>query len=76
LGDSNGLGLAFWAETPSGKFEEMANMKTRKMSRGDEIVYKPKLKPNEEEYYMVYVNLYNDYRNIARAYDTLYIVKN
>ena len=28
------FGLAFWTETPSGKFEELANMKTRKMSRG------------------------------------------
>ncbi len=29
--------------------------------------------PNEEGYYMVYVSLYDDYRNIARAYDTLYV---
>ena len=75
LGDSNGLGLAFWAETPSGKFEELANMKTRKMSRGDETVYKAKLKPNEEGYYTVFVSLYDDYRNISRAYDTLYVAK-
>ena len=76
LGDSNGLGLAFWAETPSGKFEELDDMKTRKMSRGDETAYKAKLKPKEDGYYTIYVNLYDDYQNIARAYDTLYIVKN
>jgi hypothetical protein len=75
LSDSNGLGLAFWAETPSGKFEELADMKTRKMSRGDETAYKAKLKPKEDGYYTVYVNLYDDYRNIARAYDTLYVAK-
>jgi hypothetical protein len=31
LGDSDGLGLAFWGQTPSGKFEELADVKTRKM---------------------------------------------
>jgi len=45
------------------------------MSGGDETVYKVKLKPNEEGYYTAYVNLYDDYRKIAWAYDTLYIVK-
>jgi len=31
-------------ETPSGKFGKLADMKTRKMSRGDETVYKAKAK--------------------------------
>ncbi|HZE79032.1 MAG TPA: hypothetical protein VE089_10840 [Nitrososphaeraceae archaeon] len=75
LSDSNGLGLAFWAETPSCKFEELADMKTRKMSRGDGRAYKAKLKPKEDGYYTVYVNLYDDYRNIGRAHDMYYIAK-
>ena len=50
LGDSNGLGLAFRAEIPSGKFEELADIKTRKMSRGNEPAYKAKLKPKEDGY--------------------------
>ena len=75
LGDSNGLGLSFWAKTPSGKFEELADMKTRKMSSGDETTYNVKLKPKQDGYYTLYVNLYDDRRNIARAYDTLYVVK-
>jgi hypothetical protein len=41
-----GLGLRL---TPSSKFEELADMKTRKMSRGDKTAYKAKLKPNEED---------------------------
>jgi hypothetical protein len=49
LGDSNGLGLGFSAEPPSSRFEELADMKTRKMSRGDKTAYKAKLKPNEED---------------------------
>jgi hypothetical protein len=45
-------------------------------NREEETIYKAKLKPKEEEYYTVYVNLYDDYRNFARPYYTLYIVKN
>ena len=41
--------IGFWAETPSSKFEELADMKTRKMSTGDETAYKAKLKPSEED---------------------------
>lgn len=73
LGDSNGLGLAFWTETPSYKYVELANMKTKKMSRGDETAYKAKLKLNEDGLYTVYVNLYDDDRNIDSAYDNLYV---
>ena len=46
------------------------------MSRGDETAYKAKAKPKEDGYYTVYVNLYDDHRNIARAFDTSYVFKN
>jgi hypothetical protein len=45
------------------------------MSRGDETAYKAKLKPKEDGYYTVYVKPYDDYRDIARAYDTLYVAE-
>jgi hypothetical protein len=48
LGESSGLELAFWTETPSGKFEQLADVKTKKMSKGDETAYKAKIKPKEE----------------------------
>jgi hypothetical protein len=44
LGDSEGLTLAFWADTPSGEYEEIADMKTRRMSKGDEASYIAKIK--------------------------------
>jgi hypothetical protein len=71
LDDSNGLGRTFWAEPPSGKFEELADMKTKKMSRGDETTYSAKLKPKEPGYHTVYVSLYDDDRLIDRTYDRL-----
>jgi hypothetical protein len=72
LGDSDRLGIAFWTDTPSGKFEELANTTTRKMSRGDETAYKAKLKPKEEGLYTVYVNLYdNNDRLIDRDFNLI-----
>ncbi|MGB8934302.1 MAG: hypothetical protein WCC17_04255 [Candidatus Nitrosopolaris sp.] len=42
LGDSDGLRLAFWTDTPSGMYEDLADIRTRKMSRGEETSYKDK----------------------------------
>jgi hypothetical protein len=51
LGDSDGLRLSFWTDTPSGVYEELADIKTRKMSRGEETSYRAKIKAKEEGYY-------------------------
>jgi hypothetical protein len=46
--DSEGLKLVFWMDTPSGKYEELTGIKTRKLSKGEEAAYKAKIKPNED----------------------------
>jgi hypothetical protein len=46
-------------------------MKTRRLSNGEEATYRTKMKPKEEGYYTVYVNLYDDYRLTDRDYDTI-----
>ena len=73
LGDSDGLRLVFWTDTPSGKYEELAEIKTRKMSKGEEGSYKAKIKPKEEGFYTVYANLYDGYRRIDREYDIIWV---
>ncbi len=75
LGDSDGLRLVFWADTPSGKYEELAEIKTKKMSRGEEASYTVKISPKEEGYYTVYVTLYNNYQRIGRDSDTFRVEK-
>ncbi|SRR5438034_1675972 len=75
LGDSFGLNLHFWADTPSGKYEELAEIKTKKLSRGEEASYTTKITPKEEGYYTVYASLYNNYRRIGRDSDTLRVEK-
>lgn len=49
LGDSNGLGLEFWIETQSGKYEEIYDIKTKKISKRDETAYKAKMNVKEED---------------------------
>jgi hypothetical protein len=50
MGDSEGLRLLFWTDTPSGKYEELADIKTQKMSKGDETSYKAKIKAKEPRF--------------------------
>ena len=75
LGDSDGLALYFWADTPSGKIEELATIKTKKLSNGEEASYTTEIISKEEGYYTVYTNLYNNYRRIGRDSDTLKVEK-
>ena len=75
LGNSDGLDLHFWADTPSGKYEELAEIKTKKLSSGEEASYITKITPKEEGYYTVYATLYNNYRRIGRNSDTIRVAK-
>jgi uncharacterized membrane protein len=75
MGNSDGLRLEFWTDTPSGKYEELAEIKTKKISRGEEASYIAKITPKEEGYYTVYANLYNNYENIGRKFETIWVEK-
>lgn len=71
--DSEGLKLVFWMDTPSGKYEELSEIKTRKLSKGEEAAYKAKVKPKEEGFYTVYANLYDDHGRIDRDHDIIWV---
>src|SRR5712692_10109005 len=73
LGNSDGLDLQFWADTPSGKHEELAEIKTKKLSHGEEASYTTKITPKEEGYYTVYASLYDNYKRIGRDSGTLWV---
>jgi hypothetical protein len=73
LKNSEGLTLEFWADTPSGKYEELAKIKTEKISRGEEASYSTKITPKEKGYYTVYANLYNNSHLIGRSSDIIWI---
>jgi len=75
LGDSEGLELSFWADTPSHEYEEIENMKTRRLSNDEEATNSTKMKPKEEDYSTVYASLYDDYRLIDRDFDTIWVEK-
>lgn len=75
IGDSEGLRLTFWTDTPSGNYEELAEIKTKKMSQGEEASYTAKIHPKEEGYYRVYATLFDNDRRIGRDSDTVWVVK-
>jgi hypothetical protein len=60
----------FWTDTPPGKYEELAEIKTKKLSCGEEASNAANIIPKEEGYYTVYANLYDNSRRIGRDSDT------
>ncbi|MCL5318280.1 MAG: hypothetical protein M1503_08495 [Thaumarchaeota archaeon] len=75
LGKSEGLELQFWADTPSGKYEELAKIKTKKLSDGEEAAYSTQITPKETGYYKIYASLYYGYRRIGRKTETIWVQK-
>jgi hypothetical protein len=75
LGSSDGLDLQFWADTPSGEHEELAEIKTKKLSSGEEVSYTANITPKETGYYTVYASLYDHNRRIGRQFDTIWVEK-
>jgi hypothetical protein len=75
LGSSDGLDLQFWADTPSGEHEVLAEIKTKKLSSGEEVSYTANITPKETGYYTVYASLYDHNRRIGREFDTIWVEK-
>ncbi|HXT83810.1 MAG TPA: hypothetical protein VN704_05685 [Verrucomicrobiae bacterium] len=75
LGDSDGLDLHFWADPPSGEHEELAKIKIKSLTRGEEVSYTTKITPKEKGYYTVYGSLYDQNRRIGRKFDTMWVDK-
>lgn len=75
LQQSEGLDLEFWAESPSGKFRELAKIETKELSPGEEARYSAEITPKEEGLYTVTAYLYDDYRRIGRETDYVVVRK-
>jgi len=73
---SSDLKLEFWLDTPSGKWEEMANIKAKNLSAGEEAQYSAEFTPNETGYYTVNAYLYDGWKIIGTKTQTIYAQKN
>jgi hypothetical protein len=73
LANSGGLRLVFWTDTPSGKYEELAEIKTKKLALGEEVSYTATIIPKEKGYYTVYANLYDNSQRIGRDSDVIWV---
>lgn len=72
---SEGLNLEFWADTPSGKFEELAKIETKALSVGEEATYSAKITPREKGLYTIHAYLYDDYKRIGHETDSILVRK-
>ena len=73
LANSGGLRLVFWTDTPSGKYEELAEIKTKKLALGEVVSYTANITPKEKGYYTVYANLYDNSQRIGRDSDVIWV---
>ncbi len=72
---SSGLKLEFWADTPSGKWEELANIETKDLSVGEEAQYSAEFTPKETGYYTINAYLYDGWKRIGHKTHSIYARK-
>ena len=73
LNPSEGLTLEFWADTPSGEFEELASVETKALDEGEETRYSAEITVSEKGSYTIYAYLYEGVRRIGRKMEHIYV---
>lgn len=73
LMESEGLSLEFWADTPSGDFEELGIVETKALKAGEEATYSAEIAPNESGLYTIYAYLYKGARRLGRKVEYVYV---
>lgn len=73
LTESEGLTLEFWADTPSGEFEELASVETKALSPDEEATYSAEVAPDEEGLYTIYAYLYDGVNRIGRRIEHVHV---
>jgi hypothetical protein len=75
LQQSEGLDLEFCAESPSGQFQELAKIETKRLSPGEKVQYSAEITPKEEGLYTVTACLYDNFERVGRETDYVYVQK-
>jgi hypothetical protein len=73
LGQSEGLRLEFWAQTPKGTSVELAKTEIKDLSAGEEERLSATLKAEETGYYTIHAYLYDNSGRIDYKSDTILV---
>jgi hypothetical protein len=73
LAQSRTLDLEFWAETPSGDLEKLAEVETRPLSSGEEASYFAEITPEEEGLHTIFGYLNKEGCRIDREMERVYV---
>jgi len=66
LGESEGLDLQFWVETPSGEFAHIDDVETDYLPPGETATYTTEMALTEEGLHTIYAYLYDDVEMLDR----------
>lgn len=67
------LRLEFWANTPSGAFEELAVVETKPLDEGEIARYSAEVDVDEKGAYTIYAYLYDGARRVGRKVEHIYV---
>jgi hypothetical protein len=70
---SSGLCLESRADTPSGRFEEIATIETKALASSEQVRYTAEFTPGEAGPYAIYAYLYQDSRRLGRKVEQVYV---
>jgi hypothetical protein len=73
IAQDGGLKLEFWANTPSGAFEELAAVATKALDAGEVARYSAEIIVDEAGAYTIYAYLYDGARRIGRKAEHIYV---
>lgn len=68
------LTLEFWVEYPSGRFEQIGKVSTKKLAPGEAAKYTAEVLPKEKGFYRVYAYLYDEFKNIGTQTDIVEVL--
>ncbi len=71
--ESEGLALQFWAETPRGEFQELANVEMKTLSPGEEARHVIEMEADAEGLYSVYGYLYDGTTRLGRKIERIQV---
>lgn len=69
------LRLEIWAQNPKGKFKELAEIKPKMLSKGEEIAFSTEIIPKVSGEYIIHSYLFQDDKRIGHEIDKIVAVK-
>jgi hypothetical protein len=73
ISENKGLTLEFWANSPSGDFEKVGTVETKRLAPNEVATYSAEFEPAEEGLHSIYAYLFDDGKRIGREIEVVHV---